>query len=63
MNELLVGAVIGIGMLAQYIGYRQGHKDGAGQMYDMLYSQGKREGRFMVIKLMHEPGANDGRNF
>lgn len=63
MNELLVGAVIGIGILAQYIGYRQGHKDGASQMYDMLYSQVKREGKFMVIKLMHEPGVNNGRNF
>jgi hypothetical protein len=63
MNELLVGVVIGTGMLAQYIGYRQGHKDGAGQMYDMLYSQGRKEGKFIVIKLMHEPGVDNGRNF
>ena len=63
MNELLVGVVIGTGMLAQYIGYRQGHKDGAGQMYDMLYSQGRKEGKFIVIKLMHEPGVDNGHNF
>jgi len=63
MNELTVGIIIGIGMLAQYLGYRQGHKDGAGAMYDMLYSQGKRDGKFVIIKLIQEPGVNDGRNF
>lgn len=63
MTELIVSAVIGIGMLAQYIGYRQGHKDGAGAMYDMLYSQGKRDGKFVIIKLIHEPGVDNGRNF
>ena len=63
MTELMVAVVIGIGVLAQYIGYRQGHKDGAGAMYDMLYSQGRREGKFIVIKLMHEPGVDNGRNF
>jgi len=63
MTELIVSAVIGIGMFAQYIGYRQGHKDGAGAMYDMLYSQGKRDGKFVIIKLIHEPGVDNGRNF
>lgn len=63
MTELMVATVIGIGVLAQYIGYRQGHKDGAGAMYDMLYSQGRREGKFIVIKLMHESGVDNGRNF
>ena len=63
MSELIVGAVIGIGMLSQYVGYRQGHKDGAGAMYDMLYSQGKRDGKFVIIKLIHEPGVDNGRNF
>lgn len=63
MSELIVGVVIGIGMLAQYLGYRQGHKDGAGAMYDMLYSQGKRDGKFVIIKLIHEPGVDNGRNF
>ena len=56
MNELLVAMVIGIGMLAQYIGYRQGHKDGAGQMYDMLYSQGRTEGKFIIINEAWELG-------
>jgi len=63
MSELIVGAVIVIGMLAQYLGYRQGHKDGAGAMYDMLYKQGKRDGKFVIVKLIHEPGVDNGRNF
>tara|TARA_R100001460_G_scaffold4800_1_gene13446 strand:- start:15699 stop:15890 length:192 start_codon:yes stop_codon:yes gene_type:complete len=63
MTEIFVIVAVGVGMLAQYIGYRQGHRDGAGHMYDMLYSQGKKEGNFIIIKLIHEPELNDGRNF
>jgi len=55
MIELTVFLIIGIGMIAQYYGYRQGHKAGASSMYDMLYSRGERKGKFVVIRLAIEP--------
>jgi hypothetical protein len=55
MIELTVFLIIGIGMIAQYYGYRKGHKAGASSMYDMLYSKGERKGKFVVIRLAIEP--------
>jgi len=54
MIELTVFLIIGIGMIAQYYGYRQGHKAGASSMYDMLYNKGEKKGNFVIVRLQIE---------
>jgi hypothetical protein len=56
MIELTVFLIIGIGMIAQYYGYRQGHKAGASSMYDMLYNKGEKKGKFVIVRLQIEDG-------
>jgi hypothetical protein len=54
MIELTVFLIIGIGMIAQYYGYRKGHKEGASSMYDMLYNKGEKKGNFVIVRLQIE---------